>query len=74
LFIYALVGVVFVASQYRHGLHWASWWSELMVPRSLHFLPVSAGQVDWNPLLLISGLGVLALLGGLVLYLTSEKS
>jgi hypothetical protein len=73
LFIYAIVGVAFVASQYRHGLHWASWWSELTVPRSLHFLPVTAGQINWNPLLLISGL-VLALLGGLVVYLASEKS
>jgi hypothetical protein len=74
LFVYVFVGVVFVASQYRHGLHWASWWSELVPPRVVHFLPIGSGQVDWNLLLLISGCGVLALLSGLVVYLASEKS
>lgn len=73
-FVYGLVGVVFVASQYRYGLHWASWWSELVPRRALHFLPVGSGLVDWNLPLLISGFGVLALLSGLVVYLASEKS
>ncbi len=73
LFVYALLGVVFVASQYRHGLHWASWWSEL-VPRALHFLPAVSGHADLNSFLLISGFGLLALLSGLVVYLASEKS
>jgi hypothetical protein len=69
-----LVGAVFVTSQYRHGLHWASWWSELMPLRALHLLlPIGSGQVDWNPLLLISSFGVLALLSALVVYLASEK-
>jgi hypothetical protein len=77
LFVYVFVGVVFVASQYRHGLRWASWWSELLPARtfhSLHSLPAGSAQVDWNLLLLISGLAVLALLSGLVVYLASEKS
>jgi hypothetical protein len=74
LFVYGFVGVVLVASQYRHGLRWASWWSELAPSRAFHFLPVGSGQVGWNLLLLISGFGVLALLSGLVLYLASEKS
>ena len=74
LFVYVVVGLVFVASQYRHGLHWASWWSELAPSRALHFLPAGSGQIDWNLLLLISGLGVLALLSALVVYLASEKS
>lgn len=75
LLLYLFVGVIFVASQYRHGLHWASWWSELVVPsRAPHSLPVASALVDWNPLLLISGFGVLVLLGGLVVYLASEKS
>jgi hypothetical protein len=74
LIVYVLVGAVFVASQYRHGLHWASWWSELMPPRAFHLLPVGTGQVDWNLLLLISGFAVLGLLSILVVYLASEKS
>ena len=73
-FVTLIVGIVFVVSQYRHGLHWASWWSELSPPRALHFLPAGSGQVDWNFLLLISGCAVLALLSGLVVYLASEKS
>ena len=70
----ALVGIVFVASQYRHGLRWASWWAELTPSRAFHSLPVAAGQIDWNLLLLISGFGVLALLSAVVVYLASEKS
>ncbi|HEY6369293.1 MAG TPA: hypothetical protein VIX37_01830 [Candidatus Sulfotelmatobacter sp.] len=72
--VYVFVGVAFVASQYRHGLHWASWWSELVPPRASHLLPVGTGQVDWNLLLLISGFGVLGLLSVLVVYLASDKS
>lgn len=68
-----MVGTVFVASQYRHGLRWASWWSEL-APRASHFLPNFSGQADLNLFLLISGAGVLALLSGLVVYLATEKS
>jgi hypothetical protein len=74
LVVNVLVGVVFVASQYRHGLHWASWWSEFVPLRALHFLPAGSGQVDWNLLFMISGFGVLALLSVLVVYLASEKS
>jgi len=73
-FVIVLVGVVFVASQYRHGLRWAAWWSELAPVRAFRLLPIGSGQVDWNLLLLISGFGVLALLSGLVVYLASEKS
>ena len=69
-----LVGIVFVALQYHHGLHWASWWTEFVPARALHSLPAGSGQADWNLLLLISGFAVLALLSGLVLYLASEKS
>ncbi len=71
-----LVGIVFVASQYRQGLHWASWWSELVPPRILHVLsiaPVGSAQVDPNLLLFISGFGVLLLFSALVVCLASEK-
>jgi hypothetical protein len=74
LFVYVFVGVLLVATQYRHGLRWASWWSELAPSRAVHLLPAASGQADWNLLLLISGFGVLALLSGLVVYLASEKS
>ena len=74
LFVYVFVGGVLVATQYRHGLRWASWWAELVPSRAIHLLPVASGQADWNLLLLISGFGVLALLSGLVVYLASEKS
>ncbi len=74
LFVYVVVGVVFVASQYRHGLRWASWWTELAPSRAFHFMPVGSAEVSWNLLLLISGFGVLALLSALVVYLASEKS
>jgi len=70
----ALVGIVFVASQYRHGLRWASWWSEFVPSRTFHFLLTVSTRADWNPLLLISGFGMLALLSAVVIYLASEKS
>jgi hypothetical protein len=72
-FVTVLVAVVFVASQYRRGLHWASWWLEI-VPRVTDFLPTSSRQLDWDLPLVITGCGVLALLSLLVIYLASEKS
>jgi hypothetical protein len=74
LCVYVVVGVVLVASQYRHGLRWASWWSEFSPSRAFHFMPAGFGQIDWNLLLLFSGFGVMALLSALVVYLASEKS
>jgi hypothetical protein len=71
--VVVLMGVVFVASQYRHGLRWAAWWSEFVPARGLHLLLTGSGFVEWNLLLLISGFGVLVLLSGLVVYLASEK-
>jgi hypothetical protein len=70
----ALVGIVFAASQCRHGLRWASWSAELAPSRVLHFLSIEPARADWNPLLLISGLGMVALLSAVVVYLASEKS
>jgi hypothetical protein len=71
-----LVGIVFMASQYRHGLHWASWWSELVPARILRLFPIASigsGQVDPIHLLLLSAFGVLLLFSGLVVYLASGK-
>jgi hypothetical protein len=74
--VLGLVGVVFVASQYRHGLQWASWWAEFSAQGALHFarIGIGSGALNWNVLLLFSGLPVLALLSGLVVYLASDKS
>jgi hypothetical protein len=74
LVVYVFVGVVLVASQYRHGLKWSSWWAEITPARAFHFLSPGSGQVNPNLLLLIFGFGVLGLVSILVAYLVSEKS
>ena len=66
--------VAFVASQYRHGLHWASWWSELAPAHAFHEFSVAAAKLDWSLVLLAPSLGALLLLSGVVLYLVSERS
>jgi hypothetical protein len=74
LVVYVFVGVVLVASQYRHGLKWSSWWAEITPARAFHFLAPGSAQVNPNLLLLIFGFGVLGLVSILVAYLVSEKS
>jgi hypothetical protein len=75
-----LIAAVLVASQYRHGLHWATRWPGLAPTRLLHPLlsapPIlsASPKPDWNVLLLVPGLGIVALLSGVVVYLASEKS
>jgi hypothetical protein len=68
-----LITTVFVASQYNHGLHWASWWPEITPGRALHLLATGPAKLDWN-LLLLPCVGAFVLLSGLVVYLVSEKS
>lgn len=68
-----LAAVVFAVSQYHHGLRWASWWSEVAPRRLLHLVPMATRNLDWN-LFLIPTLTALALVGGVVIYLVSEKS
>jgi hypothetical protein len=72
LAVYLLVAVVFIASQYRHGLRWAFWLPELAPSRFLHLWAIESA--NWNLPLLIFGCGVLGLLSGVVVYLASEKS
>jgi hypothetical protein len=72
LVVYLLVAVIFVASQYRHGLRWALWMPELAPSRFFHLWAIESA--NWNLPLLILGCGVLALLSGVVVYLASEKS
>ena len=74
LLVYGVVGLLFVASQYSHGLRWGSWWSELGAGRMLHFSSVGSETLGWNLPLLVLCIGGLALLSGLVVYLASEKS
>jgi hypothetical protein len=74
LVVYVFVGAVLVASQYRHGLKWSSWWAEIAPARAFHFLSTGSGQVNPNLLLLIFGFGVLGLVSILVVYFASEKS
>ena len=63
------VAAVFVASQYKHGLNWASW--GLTPSRALHLL--SAGSADWHLALLIPAAGLLILLSCVVVYLVTER-
>jgi hypothetical protein len=74
LVVTLLVAATFVATQYNHGVHWASWWSGLAPTRLLHLVSSSSVKPDWNLLFLLPGLGVLALFGGVVLYLARKES
>jgi hypothetical protein len=67
-----MVFAVFVAAQFRHGLHWAEQWLALVSSYFSH-TALSATKLDWNPLFLISGLGLLVFVSGVVFYLASEK-
>jgi len=69
-----LAAVVFAVSQYHHGLRWANWWSEVAPLRLFHLAPSVAQNLDWSLFLLIPTIGALALVGGVVVYLVSEKS
>ena len=72
--ISVLAAIVFAISQYHHGLRWANWWSEVAPLRLFHLAPIAAQNLDWSLFLLIPTLGALALVGGVVIYLVSEKS
>jgi hypothetical protein len=74
LVVTVVVAIGFAASQYHHGLRWATWWSDLTPSRILHFLSVGSGLLDGKLALVIPSLAALALLSGLVVYLVSEKS
>jgi len=70
----SVVAIWFAVSQYRSGLHWASWWSWLAKVPGMYLLSNGSANPDWNPVVLIPTLGALAVLSGLVVYLVSEKS
>jgi hypothetical protein len=79
LSITLLTAVGLVISQAKQGLHWLSWFGDAQQPGGFHLdsLWSSAGLTsilpNWNLGLLIPALAMLALLGGVVLYLASEK-
>jgi hypothetical protein len=65
-----------VVSQARHGVAWLTWLERLTQARTLHLemlWPAALFDSSWSLYLLISALGTLALVGGLVVYLGSEK-
>jgi hypothetical protein len=69
-----IVATVLLAWQYNHGLQWSTWWAEITPSRSLHMLAASPAAFDWNLMVLVPGIAAVALLGGIVVYLASEKS
>jgi hypothetical protein len=77
LAIYLFAAVAFIVSQARHGLNWLSWAAQLPQLSSLHLealWPAGLFNPGWGLLvLLIPALATLALLGGVVVYLASEK-
>jgi hypothetical protein len=71
-----LLVVGFVVWQARHGLAWLTWLQQLPQTAPLHF---DSGWFDsllgggWSPMVLIPAAATLALLGGVVVYLATEK-
>lgn len=76
LLICLFVGVVSLAYQARHGVAWLTWLEELMQAFPFHLNHLRTSVLlnpDWTPLVLIPTIATLALLGGVVVYLASER-
>jgi len=67
--VIVVLGMFFAASQYHEGLRWEAWGSS--PSRLLHVIAGQSG--NWNLLLLIPSCGILILLSGIVVYLSSQK-
>lgn len=65
-----LVTIVFVASQYHHGLRWESW--GISSSKIVQMLPSSVSSADL--LLFLPAIGIVIAVSGIVLYLTLERS
>ena len=65
-----LVTIVFVVSQYHHGLRWASW--GIAPSKLLQMLPPYISSA--NLILFLPAIGIVVALSGVVLYLTLERS
>jgi hypothetical protein len=71
-----LVALGFVVSEWRNGADWLSWWAGFPGTSAFRWEALwsfASGTPDWSLMLLIPSLGVLALLGGVVVYLASER-
>jgi hypothetical protein len=76
LAINLLIVVAFFAYQARQGLSWLSWLEQLPEAYSLHAENLGQSALlssGWSLMVLIPVLATLALLGGVVVYLASEK-
>jgi hypothetical protein len=64
----------YVFSTARRGFDWLAWLTEL--PRTLRLgslLPESLGRSSWEIWLAVSVAAMVALMGGLIVYMSSEK-
>jgi hypothetical protein len=71
-----LIAIAYLVSLVRSGFSWTNWLGELPQSRSLHLeslWPSILSDSGWSLVALISMITTLALLGGVALYLASEK-
>jgi hypothetical protein len=76
LVICLLIGLGLLASQAQQGLAWLDGMKQLPQAGAVYFKNIwSSALLDpiWSPMVLIPALATLALLGGAVLYLATEK-
>jgi hypothetical protein len=76
LVINLFIVVAFLAYQARHGLGWLSWLEQLPEAYKLHIDQLGQFALlnpGWSLMVLIPAVATLALLGGVVVYLASEK-
>ena len=73
---YLLIAMAFLATQARHGIGWLTWLEQLPQAGVLHLealWPSTLFSSGWSLLLLIPVLATLVLLGGVAVYLASDK-
>lgn len=76
LSITLLIAVGFAISQARHGLRWLTWLTNLPQSPALrleNLWPFASANSGWSIMVLIPGIALLALLGGVVVLLASER-
>jgi apolipoprotein N-acyltransferase len=70
------VVAAFVLWQARHGINWLSWFSLPALQRVMDLQTLWSGvsiEPDWNLMIWLPCFGALALLSGMVVYLTRER-
>jgi len=76
LFVNLVVAAGFVIWLVRQGARWPSWLSEFVHSQTFHLNTLwsfSSIAPDWSLMVLVPGLGALALLSGVVLYLALDR-